>query len=570
MVCLQVPEILLEIFEFAFALEDGYPNLAALARTCHAFYDPAVSLLWRTQSSLAPLVLCFPSDLLDISRGDSDADAPLVTFAKTPCPQDWERPLRYAELIRAIGETPQMDVQVKQHMLHSSVLATLVDSCPVLPLFRRLEELDHSVLSSSLRWVFDLSWRLPTYSEVTLAIASLLELSNPVTLRELKLAFWMCKCTGKDAPRALLMRVVEHHATIESLDIVDGILSYFPVVDQYIHSFGPGRTDLQLFDYLIPIGSLQKLTSLTLSTSFDSTFSFDLPPKIPVDTLFPAILELILRWPSSAILQTLKVIHSPNLRAIRFNLSQYEDPGELCRFITSRAAWGQSLQSISITSAPVHTLDAEYLLGLRHLRHVSLNCLALDDNMLQRMAQAWPALEHLDLTHREYWTRDSGQATLNSVASFCRLCPCLTYLQIKMDASLIPLLADVSETETSQGNSRPEATRDRLHLVIFPSSKLRDPVAVAQFLSNLSPRITLSIPNFRINGEHLSSWKRVVEIMQEKAHCSPRELEGMSSHLTQSLLGQLIFVYLDTSFSPLPSNLILGYSLHSHKSCRPP
>ncbi|KAG9312519.1 hypothetical protein JVU11DRAFT_6914 [Chiua virens] len=535
MVCLEVPEILLEIFEFAFALEDGYPSLAALARTCHAFYDPAVSLLWRTQSSLAPLVLCFPSDLLDISRGDTNL--PLVTFAKTPYPQDWERPLRYAELIRAIGGIPHwhMDVQVKRHMLHPSVLETLVDSCPVSPLFRRLEELDHSVPSSS-GWAFDL------------------KLSNPVTLRKLKLAFRMRKGTGEDAARALLTRVVEHHATIESLDIVNG------------------RTDLQLFDYLVPIGSLQKLTSLTLST-FDSTFSFGLPPKIPVDTLFPTILELILDYSSSMILQTLKVVHSPNLRAIRLNLGRYENAGELCRFITSRAAWGQSLQSISITSAPIHTLDVENLLGLRHLRHVSLNCLALDDNILQRMAQAWPALEHLDLTHPEYWTLDSGQATLSSVASFFRLCPCLTWLQISMDASLIPLLANVSETETSQGNSRPEVTWDWLYLTILPSSEIRDPVAVAQFLLNLSPRIILSIPTFipfREHRDHSSSWERVVEIMQENADCSPRELEGTSSHLTQSLSGQLIFVYLDTSFSPLPSNLILGYSLHLPKSCRPP
>ncbi|KAG9312601.1 hypothetical protein JVU11DRAFT_6998 [Chiua virens] len=434
-------------------------------------------------------------------------NGPLVlspqTFVKSPGPQDWERPLRYAEFVRVIGPTRLVHARAKRYMLPPSVLDTLVKSCPVPPLFRRLETLDHAFISFP-GWTFDR--QLAIDSQVALETAYLFELSNPAALRKLKFAFRTRK--SKDAARALLTRLVEYYATIESLDVMNG----------------PVRTDLQLFDYLVPIGSLQHLTSFALSTlELDSLLCSDLPTEMPLDALFPAILELFLRCSSSSTHQALKVIHSPNLRTLRLGLNNQENPDELCAFITSRAAWQHSLQSISIASPPVSTQAVECLLGLTRLRNVSLNGSNLDDNILQRIAQAWPALEHLNLTYREYPSEDSARATLNSLVSFCKLCPHFVYLQIEVDASLIPPLVHVP-TDTSQGDLRAENTRNQLRLVILPSSSIRDPVAVAQFLSDLSPRITLSIPAMNpddTNRNRLSPWERVVEIMGERGQVFP-------------------------------------------------
>lgn len=48
---------------------DHYPaTLAALARTCHALEEPALDALWKTQSSLIPLILCMPEDLWSDAR----------------------------------------------------------------------------------------------------------------------------------------------------------------------------------------------------------------------------------------------------------------------------------------------------------------------------------------------------------------------------------------------------------------------------------------------------------------------------------------------------------------------
>lgn len=48
-------------------------DFAALARTCKAFQEPALDILWRKQDTLAHLVKCLPSDMWEeISPEKSD------------------------------------------------------------------------------------------------------------------------------------------------------------------------------------------------------------------------------------------------------------------------------------------------------------------------------------------------------------------------------------------------------------------------------------------------------------------------------------------------------------------
>lgn len=46
-------------------------DIARLAGTCMAFMDPALDILWKTQSSLSPLVMCLPAHLwiLEVDQG---------------------------------------------------------------------------------------------------------------------------------------------------------------------------------------------------------------------------------------------------------------------------------------------------------------------------------------------------------------------------------------------------------------------------------------------------------------------------------------------------------------------
>ena len=97
--CLQTPDVLYHILDFVLLLlpdhndsiyypYHGYehhyltnPALAALARTCRTFLEPALDLLWRHQMTLGPLLLTFPSNAVvreEIPRKAPDNTAYMV------------------------------------------------------------------------------------------------------------------------------------------------------------------------------------------------------------------------------------------------------------------------------------------------------------------------------------------------------------------------------------------------------------------------------------------------------------------------------------------------------------
>jgi hypothetical protein len=114
----------------------GAKDLAALARTCKTFRDPALDILWSRQQSLTPALRCLPDDLLLWDRsGESKKKGFLVSgtaqittcmkffedISAACCPQrlgstafllesyqepDHSRFIRVAYLARAMADAP--------------------------------------------------------------------------------------------------------------------------------------------------------------------------------------------------------------------------------------------------------------------------------------------------------------------------------------------------------------------------------------------------------------------------------------------------------------------------------
>ena len=62
--CLQIQELLSIIFRYVRIQE----TLARIARTCTDFQDPALNMLWHSQSILLPLYECLPQDAWVIKK----------------------------------------------------------------------------------------------------------------------------------------------------------------------------------------------------------------------------------------------------------------------------------------------------------------------------------------------------------------------------------------------------------------------------------------------------------------------------------------------------------------------
>jgi hypothetical protein len=135
--CLHVTEILRFIFQLTASEESGSrkrnQTLYSIALTCRSFQDPALDLLWYSQTSLVPLFKTLPRDLWDVGTTEDLVDgasrlARIRTRAKTqnlrfvrnPMPNDWIRFNTYASRIRMleIQELPnhvRLDSTIYKH-----------------------------------------------------------------------------------------------------------------------------------------------------------------------------------------------------------------------------------------------------------------------------------------------------------------------------------------------------------------------------------------------------------------------------------------------------------------------
>ncbi|KAH7924076.1 hypothetical protein BV22DRAFT_1130117 [Leucogyrophana mollusca] len=104
-------------------------DFAALARTCRAFCNPALDILWSTQVSLVPFMSTFPRDLWEF-------------LTRNITSNEWERPLIYARRIKrlALGrhEVPLASLPTEAH---HTTLCSLLSAFPSELLFPNLSEL---------------------------------------------------------------------------------------------------------------------------------------------------------------------------------------------------------------------------------------------------------------------------------------------------------------------------------------------------------------------------------------------------------------------------------------------
>ncbi|KAJ7070763.1 hypothetical protein C8F01DRAFT_974917 [Mycena amicta] len=86
---LQTPDVAQAILEAIRESPNGRRGLSRLARTCRAWLDPALDVLWRELDSLAPLIGLFPPHLLKKTK------RPGLGLVRTPVERDWNRVIKY-------------------------------------------------------------------------------------------------------------------------------------------------------------------------------------------------------------------------------------------------------------------------------------------------------------------------------------------------------------------------------------------------------------------------------------------------------------------------------------------
>ena len=410
-------------------------DLAALARTCRAFKEPALDILWKVLRDLSPLARCLPEashrlspenvvSVLYVLLGilyNPSAIPPQYSFTRQLTQREWDILRSYTRRIRHI--------QNFNFGLNWQSVATFFNpAITTSPLFPNLHHLSCQ------------------YTKQTMA---LLDLPLP-SLTSLDVAF-----TGSDLFHDPLKMFPNFSPKIQKLIIHVYHLedTFTPIPPNYIcrwKNLSFVLSNQVAFDgeALVHLSCMPALTRL--SCALCATLpAFDSPPS------FSHLHELDLTSESlESISRLLSQIRLPAIT--HFNVEILSGPSRqqlsslFAGLLTSNV--GCTIEELCLneySSDDDESSDIvpseELLLGLEDLRpcmafsnllflQLNLKCdVGLGDNDLLTLASAWPKLEQLSINDENGWHSQDGGITPGGLLRLLQMCRSLLYVVLRLD-----------------------------------------------------------------------------------------------------------------------------------------
>ncbi|KAI6045324.1 hypothetical protein EDC04DRAFT_2889110 [Pisolithus marmoratus] len=479
--CLRITEILDLIMGFMVDDERvNYPNearpllhkdIARLARTCKVFMDPALDVLWRTQPSLSPLIMCLP-DHLWTSKLESSGRT--VSLLQEPSHEDWIRPKRYSQRIRAFDHCTPLALP-KVSMNAFDAVFSLGLCCELFPSLRTLD-VEVFGLPSINPIEFLGSIRLPQLTRLSFRIPKYLRYKYPVfrfvpacmpPLQALTInadgdAFarrWTPALFGVDFAGVPYLRSLDLSFNMDvSSSCVRELIHL-----QYLRDLSvslPGDFDVGIRPSIQPIlpslqrlevivGSINQCSTLLSSVTSSALGSVKIYHRAPatqsdIYTLFETIERIYDRFLD---------FHTLYVDFHTFPTTRSNDP------------------TFDFRRSTLTPLLACHRLRILHL--VSFGTLDIDDAFIGHIILAWPRIECLYLRGFQL---NKTCVTLEGLRELLKGCPLLSSLSMQIDASILP-------------EQEPEMESLSLTRLYIFGSRVEDRTAVERYLRILAPRL---------------------------------------------------------------------------------
>ncbi|KAI6127905.1 hypothetical protein EDD16DRAFT_1702217 [Pisolithus croceorrhizus] len=476
--CLQITEILCLIIEFL-AHEDLVTRLEArsiprrdvarLARTCKAFMDPALDVLWKTQSSLSPLIMCLPDHLWKVGLNDR-----ILSLLQEPSHEEWVELKKYSRRIKVFGDCSMPNLPV--------VSETALDAISSPSLFQELFPSLHTLNTDVLSGLPPLN---PTQFLRPIRLPQLVLLSVAIPLCHL-FSYSNFHFVPACAP------------SLQSLIIYapsDNLPDWWTPVPLVIDFGGfPYLRSLDLsfnlevlsssFCELIHLPYLRDLT-ITLPGGFDLEIHPSTRPILPslqrLDVMVGSLNQCssLLSSIASSELGSIKIYHHLTatssdtytlFRTIERIHERFPDFHELVVQCPYPAITDPSFDLCRSILTPLFVCRR-----LRVLKFSSFGTLDIDDAFLSQITRAWPDIEVL---HVRGFQRNKARVTLEGIRQLLRGCPLLLLLLMQIDARVLP-------------EQEPEMESLTLERFDISGSRIGDERAVERYLRILAPRVEL-------------------------------------------------------------------------------
>ncbi|KAJ7442781.1 hypothetical protein B0H11DRAFT_2093438 [Mycena galericulata] len=454
---------------------DTAQTLAAVARTCKAFQDPALDLLWAPQNTVMKILDCMPGDIWE--ETDEGDTAELEVRLKRPVlPSDWERPLFYSRRVKFFT------FDAHTFPAGSEFYETLGMCWPGGYFFPNIEgvEWDSSdpAMFPHVRLVVG-----PRLTSLTLGLCqstahlSLLPtLATQCPLLEDVIIYCAKDLTGRLESVSRFVTASTHLRTL-----------YVPCLD---------RTALE------HIVTLPNFVSLELSdqSPLPPSFAFLAKSELPS----PALEDLdMTQTDVRAAIDVLNSLSHPSLDRLTLAFPKESPPPVASAIVEFYNAAAMNCDVDSLSSLVIgypgftertpdqgqialYTISGTQLCPLfvfSNLTSVNLAGpvgLDLDDAVATNMARAWPRIRSIELGTSTF-TPVPPRTTLRALLSFAQCCPRLWHLHLSFDATVLP------ELELQPGKKRPQQKCLTDLGVMF--SPVNAPLAVAAFLSSVFPKL---------------------------------------------------------------------------------
>ncbi|KAJ7468717.1 hypothetical protein FB451DRAFT_1560408 [Mycena latifolia] len=484
--CLRIPEIIRIVVEKAAeefdSSEDadnilapppmrpyGSVALSRLARTCRQFQDPALDVLWREQSSILPLLKCFPAHLWEHDTGKSGWRA-LTTFNFRTgiSPMDWDRVLFYSHRIEEMSPG---------YHLTSEVLESLNVSLPTACFFPNLKDLSWDANDECFPFI-----RLFLGPKITA-----ISLFCPSTPARLSLLPYM----ALKFP-SLTQVVISGGTSTTHQSEKREVCSAFVLALKKVHVLSLPYIGQEAYRHL---ACLPTLESLTIGSLRELAFPGNVDQASFTGLRSLSISTPILEFGTNF----LKQLSEAPLKCLELSSDCLHRAVELERFLTTLRdnCARRSLVSLDIcidaesvvgNAAPYEiTLTVlRPLLAFTHLQRVALVSppgFSMDDNDMAELSRAWPQLEFLDLSMATASSRTSSTVTISALAHFARHCPRLSNLTLGMNST------GLVESDAYPAPHEPRTRQTALKILCVLFSPIDSPALVARFLSGMFPSL---------------------------------------------------------------------------------
>ncbi|KAH7911890.1 hypothetical protein BJ138DRAFT_1084683 [Hygrophoropsis aurantiaca] len=454
-------------------------TLASLARTCRSFYEPAMDVLY-SNVDMACLVQHMFEDLWY-------EDNMVLYFLRPMELRDWDEFFRYSRRVRILTTLSSFGINQNIYQALSHPPSHRINIFPRLNGLRLSNVIEYEFMSLLIKR--NLTSILLSFGEGDEIATNILP-SLPSTcpyLRRIKIS---PRLSGED-----------------SIGTICEVLCNLPRLETLL--FSGTVLPEKVLPHLACLPSLKELDITLPANSLDIIESDH--------NTFPALRELHLSSDKpEPCLQLLESVTSSCFEVIHLDASSMFSV-EISQKIIILLSSFKNLSHITILERPSVAQSVDHgvfinilnpllqLHNLQHLRLCSGSTYSVDDEVLNKMASAWPRLEFLDL-----WPPKRGKnvprITLPGIIPLLRCCPKLYFFGSIIDATLP--IADLSAYDTCNSSISLDVG----------ASPISDPAAVAAFLSFVMPNIqSLSMLNppsmHSILREHKPKWKRVKEII---------------------------------------------------------